>query len=181
VQWLSFTGKDIGRRVQLNWNTGRESENRYFDVEKSNGNNRFEVIGTVNSRGISGSAYELIDPNPYPVNYYRIRQVSADGSFSYSDVIVVEIRNRNVFAVYPNPARTQLNIEYPEAFAKGTLVLLNAQGAQVVQQPINGINKLSLDVSSLPAGTYFVELRSVAGKRERQQVVIGNREPQPRP
>jgi Secretion system C-terminal sorting domain len=181
VQWLSFTGKDIGRRVQLNWNTGYESENRYFEIEKSNGNNRFEVIGKLNSRGISGSAYELIDPNPYPVNYYRIKQVSADNSFTYSDVVVVEIRNKNVFAVYPNPARTQLNIEYPESFVNGIAVLLNGLGEQVLQQKINGLNKITMDVSGVPAGTYFVELRSPQGKRERLQVVVERRQPNPRP
>lgn len=173
VRWISFTGKELNKKIVLNWATANEYNNKYFIVEKSlNPNSGFAEIGKVNSAGINGGNYEFTDNDPAAVNYYRLRQVDLDGSFKYSEIVLVRLNRKISFAVYPNPAKSNLTVEYDETFRDGTVTLINSNGKNVITQKITGLNKTPLDISLMNAGVYVIKIVSLSGKTLQQKVVI---------
>lgn len=165
VRWLSFTGRDIGRRVQLNWVTDFETDNSRFDIERQNVRGEWVSIATQNTKGINGGTYIQIDDDPLPVNYYRLKQVDVDGKFSYSAIVKVEIKSSGSFVVYPNPVKDQLNVEFPESYRKGIVRLINSLGEIVYTARINSDNKHTIDVSNLSSGNYVVEIETETGSK----------------
>ena len=80
----------------------------------------------------------------------------------------------DVFAVYPNPAQEMLNVVVSASEAPIRIRIMNTVGAVVYEQQHKlaaGHNTLSLDVSSLADGMYFLEVTDEqSGKVERFSV-----------
>lgn len=64
--------------------------------------------------------------------------------------------NNQEFTVYPNPAKSKLNIISSLSNATN-LILYNLDGREVLRKTISG-SKETLDVSKLPNGMYFIQL-----------------------
>jgi len=64
------------------------------------------------------------------------------------------------YSVFPNPAKDLVYIQLEaEANEKWSLQLTNRQGALLQTREVSlsqGINTFSFDISSLPAGSYFI-------------------------
>ena len=77
----------------------------------------------------------------------------------------IETVNNN-FVVYPNPAETQAVINFTTEQNVQQVNILDANGRLVNQQFAGNQNvaQLVLNVSELPAGLYFVEVISAAGR-----------------
>lgn len=79
--------------------------------------------------------------------------------------------------IYPNPAKERVFVETQlVAPASGKLLLINYSGQTVYenQYELNaGLNQLSVELPSLPAGLYLLELKTPAGSL-RSPVVIRN-------
>lgn len=177
VHWLSFTGSPANRRVLLNWITDQEPDNLVFDIERKNFNGLFEKIGRVNSKGINGGNYEFYDDSPEEINFYRLKQINVDGSFTYSNIVKVELSNIFTLVVYPNPVKDQLTIEMPEAYRKGTLRVINTTGEVVFTSTLNNTYRKTIDVSNMPSGTYIIEVRSVTGAQIQKTVLVQKNDP----
>ncbi len=115
---ISFSGEVLGQSAALYWATETELNSDYFEVEASADGFDFQAIGQVAAAGQSLERldYQLIDPNPVlGINYYRLKMVDTDGSFSYSNIIALEFRTNwdaNTVQIFPNPLPkgTMLNI-----------------------------------------------------------------------
>ena len=70
--------------------------------------------------------------------------------------------------LYPNPAADRLTAVLPAAPGR-TYRVLNALGQVVGQGPAEAANP-SVEVRQLPAGLYFLELRTAAGSQVRRFV-----------
>ena len=95
VELIRFTAESRGADALLRWATASERNNDRFEVEASADGRPFQRIGQVADQGSSAQPreYQLTDPNiarhaASPV-FYRLRQVDADGTFSYSPVRTV--------------------------------------------------------------------------------------------
>lgn len=177
VSFNSFTGRELGRRAILNWKTSNETDNVFFELQRSADGIRFETIGRVNSKGPRGGDYEYIDENPLPVNYYRLKHVNVANEFKFSDIVNVNLKGKTGILVFPNPASNSLTIEYGDQYKGGKLSLVNAAGQSVLNRTISNDARLVLDVNTLAQGVYFVELSTPAGAKQRRQVVIERKEP----
>jgi hypothetical protein len=162
VEWLSFKGKYVGDQVQLDWSTGSEENNSHFEIERTHDGAHWEKIGEVAGAGFASEVtrYMYMDENPYKdVNYYRIKQVDYDGQYDYSTVVMVnsmvDVVTFNM-KVYPNPASDIVHMEVSGGSNKGTVNVINVQGAVVKKIPVNG-NAISFDVSNFDRGIYFVK------------------------
>ncbi|SHJ62337.1 Por secretion system C-terminal sorting domain-containing protein [Hymenobacter daecheongensis DSM 21074] len=161
VELSAFTATAAGNRaVRLAWATASEKNSRAFDVERSRDGTRFERIGTVGAAGSSGSArsYELLDsqlPGGAATLYYRLKQVDADSTFSYSPVRTVAMSGAADLALYPNPAtrRTMLTGAAPGA----RVAVYDALGRAVASATadVAGTAALALP-AGLPAGVYVM-------------------------
>ena len=69
--------------------------------------------------------------------------------------------------VFPNPSSGQFNWALPEGFTAGTLSVIDAKGQAVLRQAITRASfSGGIDLSGLPSGLYFLELRPATGSAE---------------
>ncbi|MEM9525789.1 MAG: T9SS type A sorting domain-containing protein [Bacteroidota bacterium] len=178
VALMDFSATLIGKEVRLNWTTVNEQNNDYFTVERSTDGASFSAIATVNGAGTTGQAqeYESWDDQPRGgLNYYRLKQTDFDGSFTYSEVRVVELPALGTqFSVFPNPVSKVLNVRLGASADRGAIRLLNAAGQVVGEWRITAASdQLRLPVGHLPAGPYW--LRVVASGQPYSRKVIVTR------
>jgi uncharacterized repeat protein (TIGR01451 family) len=171
VELTVFTAKAL-RNVssQLDWATASEKNNDHFDVERSLNGRDFVKIGEVKGQGskTSPTEYALTDANVAKLAstlYYRLKQVDADGTSSYSPVRTVRFDAAPVIAlsVYPNPASAQAQAvtldlsTLPEGTYQATV--LDATGRVVATYSVTGGVDKALPVQSLSTGTYLIQVR----------------------
>ncbi len=86
VELASFSAKINPITVDLDWRCAAENQNDYFIVERSNDQGLFNEVGTMSSTGSleKSSVYSFTDNTPGSgLIFYRLKQVSRDGSTSY--------------------------------------------------------------------------------------------------
>ncbi len=116
VKLLSFSGKYTGDKIVLNWKVNNEQAIKKYIVERRNSYNQFTEIGYAYTKGSSSniSEYNFLDNKPdADKNFYRLKLVNNDNTFSYSDIILLTHQQSNLqVTVYPNPVKDFLNIEF---------------------------------------------------------------------
>jgi hypothetical protein len=93
--------------VIVDWMTASERNSDHFDVQRSPDASVWTTIGIVPASGYTSNltAYELVDREPYPgINYYRLREVDADGAMTMSHVVSAYLPMRPGSNVFPQPS-----------------------------------------------------------------------------
>jgi hypothetical protein len=145
---------EVNKTNVLSWETASEINNKGFDIERSADGSRFEKIGFVDGNGTTSKAqsYTFEDNTPLSISYYRLKQWDNDGRFELSKVIQISQKTTTKLAVYPNPVSSVLTLETD---AKGDYQIINIVGQTVLKGQTNAP---SIDVSTLPIGTYFLQV-----------------------
>jgi len=169
VELTRFSGQTIDNRYNhLDWITSAEMNNNHFELERSADGMSFEKIGEVAGHGTSQEAhsYAFDDVNPMNgVNYYRLKQVDNDGTYSYSNVVPLTITSTQTLDVSlnPNVTRDNFNVEInTEEAHYGYLTITDIQG-RVINQINISINQgktiLPLNqLSNQAAGLYLIRI-----------------------
>ncbi|MGB0918873.1 MAG: T9SS type A sorting domain-containing protein, partial [Flavobacteriales bacterium] len=86
---------------------------------------------------------------------------------------VEEMLNETGFAVYPNPAVNELTLSFEEGSEVEMISIVDVEGKTVLEHLPNQVNgtKLTLDVSSIASGVYFVNVLSQKDSRT-QKIII---------
>lgn len=95
VSLIEFPVKTVQKQVFANWSTASERNNARFDLERISDARIFERIAQLDGRGTTNTRqnYNAVDESPrLGVNYYRLRQIDTDGTFSYSPIRSAIIR-----------------------------------------------------------------------------------------
>jgi len=166
LQLLSLEAAAQGNHVLTRWKTAEERNTREFVVEKSADGSRFAAIGQVRAANTAGSNhYTFTDSRPLTGNsFYRLRSVDADGKFTYSPVVRVHFggMSKPAISLAPNPASTMVKVQlFNFEGGRYQLRMLNASGASVMSlntEIEKGLTVLSLQLSHLPAGSYWLQL-----------------------
>lgn len=110
--------------------------------------------GTINEP----TQYLVKDFDPYDgVNYYRLKMIDFNGSFTYSKICQATIfSERRAPQIYPNPFHSTLTIEGAD-LNEMHYVLTDLLGQKVAIGKI-GNQKYELDLSSLLSGVYILQL-----------------------
>ncbi|MCB0401653.1 MAG: T9SS type A sorting domain-containing protein [Flavobacteriales bacterium] len=175
VQFLSFTGTNLGISNQLNWVTATEINNDYFVLQASKtGQDPFVEVGRINGAGNSTTEkeYEFMDLKPLAqLTYYRLKQVDFDGQFSYSNVIALESEELTDVLVYPNPANDNITIAFSNIMEQTTVKLLNPVGQTLTTKIVSGQSKTTIDLKNVAQGIYFIQVETTAGQVYTQKVL----------
>jgi hypothetical protein len=177
VELISFNGKLVSEKVQLNWATASEVNNDYFVIERSANNKMFEAIGD-KIRGAGNSnvvnQYQLFDDeamqfaaqNDIKTIYYRLRQVDFDGSVHYTQSISVLVEKGEMLfdaQISPNPFSNAMRLNISTSInAPSTIEITDVKGTLVRKETLqtitgNGIYTLT-DLDKLAEGMYFVKV-----------------------
>lgn len=159
VSWKSFDVRKKDEAAELMWATASEVNNDYFDIERSSDGLDFESIGILSGAGTfeNESNYSFTDHNPLTgKSYYRIKQVDFDGSFDYSDILVLRKSDINELKVYPNPTQGIVNLSLPEADMN--IEIWDVQGKKVGEY-FSSAKDIQLDLSMLRKGYYQIKVQ----------------------
>ena len=167
IKLVSFTADLLSGapEVELAWSTSFEQNNQYFLVQRSADGQQFSTIDTTAATDAeTGSAYSYIDAHPLNgANFYRLDQVDLDGTSTYSPIRLVTVGQAPAgLQLSPNPAGSTVYLELGGDVSGSLQVrLLDVQGKAlrnwVIQKTAGNWNQ-ALDVSGLPAGSYFIQV-----------------------
>ena len=169
VDIASFTGRKVGTANELNWSTANETNNEYFEIQRSSDGLAFLAVGKVKGGGNSSELvkYTFVDKTPVSgSNYYRLLHMDYDQESTFSDVILIENTNFSGFTISPNPMgpNQKLRVSYKGQWSSSGKVeiLINDAGGKLLSQFSlttdsfdNGEFMLPMD---LAAGTYKVKI-----------------------
>src|SRR5574338_295794 len=169
VELVSFSASVVGGNVILNWSTATEINNRGFEIQRKSDSD-FETLGFVDGNGTTTKtqSYTFKDDQVGNGTFsYRLKQMDYDGSFSYSNVISVDVNIPAQFELsqnYPNPFNPTTMINYQIAEPVNvTLSVFNMLGEEVAvlinnQFTAAGQYSVRFDGSNLASGTYIYRL-----------------------
>jgi hypothetical protein len=168
VELTSFTANVVNETIVLYWSTATETNNLGFEVEKRAGN-EYRAVGFVNGFGTTTQPqdYTFVDDNAeIGSNYYRLKQVDFDGSYSYSNEIEVDFSGPVFYSLeqnYPNPFNPSTKIVFNlAADSKVTLKVFDVLGqesANLISSQLDaGKHELTFDASLFNSGVYFYRI-----------------------
>lgn len=188
VELSSFNAIVNDNDVTLNWVTSSELNNSGFWIERLQTYEitileNWEKVGFVRGEGTTTNQkeYSFIDKDLSGGKYfYRLKQVDHNGSYEYSDVIKVDVRTLNEYALeqnYPNPFNPVTTIEYVlKANSNAKLTLLNAIGEEVAvlvnDEQDKGFHKVDFNASALANGVYFYRLQAGNYVQTRKMILL---------
>lgn len=169
-----FTGLLKNNSVDLNWETLSEANSKNFEIERSSDGKNFYTIDTLQAKGSSNTrqTYQYTDRHPGKgVNYYRLNMVDYDGAATYSRIIAIQNENIASIRTFPNPAIDVLQIQIPSLKKdQASLIVTDASGKTMKQSAYTlqeGNNAISLSVTNLSAGTYYLLIRTSSGQQSK--------------
>ena len=98
---------------------------------------------------------------------------SSDAEGSMSCLSLVNKEEAVGIRIHPNPARGKTVVTLAAGAPQGSeLRVRNMSGHEVLTQPVaTGTKNLTLDLSALPAGTYFVTLATPRGSSTQKLIL----------
>ena len=171
VELTSFSAQVEDQRVILKWTTATELNNNGFEIQRKVAESDFATVSFIKGEGTTTNLkeYSYIDKTLADGKYfYRLKQIDFNGSYEYSNVIEIDVRSLNEYALeqnFPNPFNPTTTIGYvlkEKSYAK--LILLNAIGEEMAvlvnEEQDKGFHKVDFNASTLPSGVYFYQLQA---------------------
>ena len=144
------------------WSTATELNVSRFVIERSIDGSSFSDIGTVNAVGIGANNYQFTDNAPVNgVNYYRLKSIDNNGSFTYSKVVSVSLLTNNQLSVFPNPTTDKITVNGNHI---ASVQVVDNMGRITIAQTYKDVTNPVLSVSGLPVGVYHLRVQTTDGK-----------------
>lgn len=174
VTLSQFTaGKQEGG-VRVSWQTTQELNSELFEVLHSNNAASWRTLGSVTARGDheGEASYSFQHDSPAQGNnYYRLRSVDRDGTYTLSNIVNVNVDRiggqHTVF--YPNPSRGMLNFSAERTIRE--VRLFDAAGLEVLNDKAVHSGK-EISLASLNSGTYLLKWVDETGESAVQRIVL---------
>lgn len=171
VELTSFNASVNGSQVTLNWVTATEVNNESFQVERKLGTAEWTNIGIVQGNGTTTEVSHYLFKDNVSFNgavYYRLKQTDFDGSFEYSEIVMVDFSAPVSFSLsqnYPNPFNPATTINYQVAVKSNVeLKIFNLVGAEVAtlvnEVKDAGTYQVDFNASELASGVYFYTIKA---------------------
>lgn len=137
--------------VELGWVNNTQTKNDHFIIEKSTDGINFEEMEKIHEYNNLDKIelYNGLDKNPEEgINYYRIKLVYTDGSYSYSETKEIEFNPEADFTIFPNPATDKVNIYLKRYFDKEIdIVIYNTLGNAILKKHIDNLDDKILPIN----------------------------------
>lgn len=171
IQLSNFSTKSDIKQVNLIWQTASETNNAFFEVERSADVKVWETLARIDGKGTTAErqTYAYLDQTPRKgINYYRLKQVDTDGTFAYSRVRDAVIERNPDANVYPNPVSDLLRISgISEAAEVNIMDLLgNTKFQKTIQRDSD------IDLKGFSEGVYLVRITDETATKVRKIRVL---------
>lgn len=185
VELISFSGKYINGSVNLNWSTATETNNSGFEIQKSKvkNQNEWKTINFIEGNGTTTEqkSYSFTDKNLSAGKYYyRLKQIDFDGTFSYSNIIEVDVLLPDEFRLeqnYPNPFNPATTISFAvDNTSFVSLKIYDALGKEIATliNEVKQAGEYKIEFSPEPglaSGIYFYKLSSFGPEGEQTKTL----------
>lgn len=177
VKLVDFKAVNNNEVPVVKWTTSSEDNANRFEIYRSLDGINFVLAGTVNANGNTqfSSNYSFSDNNMFARNtgniFYKLRIVDNDEEYSWSKIVHLGFAETatktTVSSVYPNPSKGILNVSFQTVSENEfTLEVIDMFGK--VHQTVNSSDlsdmySVSLDLSNLSNGVYFVRINDANG------------------
>lgn len=174
VDIISFSGKLADNRVMLEWVAENEIKFDHYKLERSLNGVLFKNIGMV--KAINKHKYTFTDDAETLRGqrvFYRIKMVDKDGQFKYTAVLSMHIPMNTKFNIYPNPARTTIQLQLNKNVSGLVTVQVTDLTGKMIRQQSYFVANSSIAVSTegINNGTYLVKV-IYNGEQYLQKVII---------
>lgn len=165
---LHFTGEQEKDANRLHWKTAKEKNIARFEIERSTDGNSYNKIAEIKATGSEDAKDNSYTYNDVPTNaatYYRLKMVDIDGSYTYSNTVVLNDTASTVdVRMYPNPTDDALYIDGLQGTV--TYHIIDMTGRQLIQGQlaVTG-NTTALDIGALPTGIYILHYQDAANSK----------------
>jgi hypothetical protein len=172
----SFTGNATSSRNLLFIEILRDENVKQVAIERSPNGKDFVEIGKLKSYNSSFKGkHDFIDNAPLRgENYYRLKVLDKDGTFDYSQVILLEQHQVAAIQISPNPVANELMIKLPGGKFYFEVISLDGRkiSNRLVQQQNSG--QILLNVAQLPKGMYYLVIQSDQKEAAGQHLFMKN-------
>ncbi len=173
IKLLSFNARLVDDKVILNWKTSSEINNDFFTIEKSRDGNEWSVINKIKGGGNSTGTLEYSEIDFYPfseISYYRLKQTDFDGSFSYSNVIIVNDKDNESIHVFSNPLSNVISVENNKST---TLKIFLCNMNQEIIEQVKSYSKItSINTVNFSEGIYILLIMEDGNLVRREKIFI---------
>jgi photosystem II stability/assembly factor-like uncharacterized protein len=177
VNILSFTGKAQGAANELKWTASDEKNLSHYELERSLDGGLFQKVGRVTARNSSSASYSFTDGVLNMSYYYRLKSVNSDGSYVYSDIIILRRESKNSMQVIGNPVTSRIDLRFSLTQGGKAVISLYDMTGKLVRREMpaitTGQSSYSVqNLNSISSGVYYVE--AVINRERWTQKVVKN-------
>lgn len=171
LKFLSFTALNCDKNeVCLNWKTANEQNVSHFEIERSVDGIVFKTVGTKTANNQPTNSYSATDDISVLQDsrqiFYRIKQIDADGKFTYSSVQIVKPYSKNSITVFPNPAVNTITVSGVNNIIQMKLYDISGRVLSEWKTSVPQIN-----VGSLQKGTYILKVELKNGDVLQEKII----------
>jgi hypothetical protein len=121
----------------------------------------FAIVDVTQADVLPGQATILVTAEDGTEKVYQI-------NFTV-EIVGIDPVEANMLKLYPNPATSQLNIEFPVVYENAELFIFNTSGQMVLSKRVSSQN-LTIDVSYLQKGIYII--RFINGREQGRSMFV---------
>ena len=147
---LDITPEECSQNNPLDWNKGGEAVKVYVVKGTMTGSNTFDLSDWQTG---SGGVWE----NWYVDNGVLVEELGSQ--INCSSVGVVQNKFENDIRLFPNPANETLSVTLNSAITN--IDIIDVHGKVVIPNSSFNLNEMTIDISSLDYGFYFVHVKSL--------------------
>lgn len=158
VTWKYFKVKADDKNAMLEWATTEEINASYFEVERGKDPYNFITIQRIAAAGNSKviQEYNYHDYTQLEgTYYYRLKQVDYNGKYEYSRILSLNIHNKELISLFPNPVIDNLNIQSETSIY--SVEVTNSLGIPLLSSS-SQTNSFKLDMTKYQSGIYIVRV-----------------------
>ncbi len=170
INLIEIGGSQMAEQINVFWKTSEEKDFSHFELLRSADAKEFVGIATVSAS--NKGYYSTSDTQPIEgINYYRLKMVDLDGTFSYSKVIRVKYEKAADFVKYENPATNGV-IKLHTNMKNPTFRLINGLGIELNTVVWNSGDQYEIKANHVVAGIYYLNIISNDGKMVTKKVLM---------
>lgn len=157
-----FTAKSNECLVNTIWKVSTEINMSYYEIERSTNGKDFTSVGRVNVTPENNSPkdYSFTDYQAPSGNlFYRLKMISKDGDFAYSNVILVKLNcgGKGNIIIYPTQSNGLFNVELVSGYENAKIRVINSIGQEVASDVSKSLIR-KINLHGLASGIYMVQV-----------------------
>ncbi len=173
VELKSFIAKMADGKVNLEWITVTETNNKGFEVERKAENGEWSKVAFVDGNGTTTSASKYsysddIKNLSAQVLSYRLKQIDYEGTYTYSSEVKIDNLAPTKFEMsqnYPNPFNPTTMIKYGLPVESNVTVTVYNSIGQLVEELVSNVQQagyyeVPFNATNLTTGTYFYSIKA---------------------